>query len=153
MLTQSLLILTSASLGMCLPNPIQPRAAALPPKTSVTQLGLTKSTLPNIYRDGGGGATINGLNVIWFSDGIYTTDGNPPKSDFSNWANFTSNSLAVSGYQGQPITSLTDFGNAQKGPIQQIPYFYSKSMLIAWPHGTMNANITLQDNGENDGVT
>lgn len=120
------LLLASEAL-LCQASTIQKRAS-LPPKTSVVQLGLTKSTLPNIWRDGGGGATINGLNVMIFSDGLYTNDGKPPASDGHNVVNFTSNSIAVSGYQGQPITSLTDFGTQDKGPRQQIPYFYSMSL-------------------------
>lgn len=131
MAVRSVLVLALASLGSCLPA--SEKRASLPPKTSVTALGVTKSTLPNIFRDGGGGATINGLNVQWYSDGLYTSDGKPPTSSGSNVVNFTSNSIAVSGYQGQPITSMTDFGNTQKGPNQFIPYFYN--------------------NGESDGAT
>jgi hypothetical protein len=48
-----------------------------------------------------------------------------PAKNFSNWANFTSNSIACSDFDSQGITSLTDFGTTEKGPWQQIPYFYN----------------------------
>ncbi|KAE9363772.1 hypothetical protein N431DRAFT_474773 [Stipitochalara longipes BDJ] len=99
--------------------------ASLPPQTKVAFLGRTTSNLPNIFRDGGGGGKINGLNFMIFSDGIYTTDRKVPANDTSNWANFTSNSIACSNFDGQGITSLTDFGTMEKGPWQQIPYFYN----------------------------
>lgn len=136
MAIKSIVVLALASLSSCLPA--NEKRASLPPKTSVKALGLESSNFPNIYRDGGGGAKINGLNVQWFSDGIYTTDGKIPANNMANWANFTSNSLAVSGYQGAPITSMTDFGNSQKGPNQFIPYLYNAgekdSTYGIWPN-------------------
>ncbi|KAH8887270.1 hypothetical protein GQ53DRAFT_726707 [Thozetella sp. PMI_491] len=116
--------------------------------TSVVNLGLATSTLPNIYRDGGGGGDVNGLHWMWFSDGIYTKDGRVPADDLSNWANFTSNSIAASGYQGKAINQLTDFGDTTKGPRQQIPYYYnageSDSVTGIWPNQNW---VTLCDGG------
>ncbi|KAH8896556.1 hypothetical protein GQ53DRAFT_713297 [Thozetella sp. PMI_491] len=115
--------------------------------TSVTELGFTTSNLPNIYRDGGGGGVVNGLHLMVFSDGIYTTGG-VPKDDFSNWLNFSSNSIAVSAYLGAPVQSLTDFGSTAKGPRQQIPFYYnsgeSDSATGIWPNQNL---ITLCDGG------
>ena len=101
---------------------LQPRAK-LPPQTNVKFIGRTTSNLPNIFRDGGGGGKINGLNFMIFSDGIYTTNGQVPAKDFSNWANFSSNSIACSNFDGKGITSLTDFGTPEQGPWEQIPFF------------------------------
>jgi hypothetical protein len=112
----------------------------------VVYLGVTTSNLPNEYRDGGGGGQINGLNFMMFSDGIYTTGG-VPKSDWSNVANFTSNSIACSGYEGVAITVLKDFGTTAKGPLQTIPFFYNngerESVTGVWP----NQNIATLCSG------
>ncbi|KAK0712567.1 hypothetical protein B0T26DRAFT_856723 [Lasiosphaeria miniovina] len=102
----------------------RPRAVAVPPP-SVEFLGRTTSNFPNVFRDGGGGGRINGLNMMIFSDGIYTKDGRPPAEDFSNWANFSSNSIAVSDWHGEGVTKLSDFGTPDKGPNQMVPFFYA----------------------------
>lgn len=142
---QALLLLAALSgLGNCSPTRrgLEKRA----PKASVQYLGVTSSNLPNEYRDGGGGGQINGLNFMMFSDGIYTSSG-VPQDNLSNWANFTSNSIACSGYKGAAITSLTDYGTAAKGPYQTIPFFYSKgeseSATGIWP----NQNIVTLCSG------
>jgi hypothetical protein len=96
----------------------------LPQVPRVEAIGTTISNFPNIYRDGGGGGKINGLNLMIFSDGIYTSGG-LPGSDNSNWVNFTSNSIAASNYDGGGPQSLSDFGTISKGPKQQIPYYYN----------------------------
>ncbi|KAH8893654.1 hypothetical protein GQ53DRAFT_859561 [Thozetella sp. PMI_491] len=114
--------------------------------TSVKSLGLTTSNFPYIYRDGGGGGNVNGLHLMIFSDGIYT-DGSDPKNDLSNWRNFTANSIAVSAYQGAPVTTLFDIGTSDKGPRQQIPYYYNNGenddKTGIWP----NQNIATLCNG------
>lgn len=116
---------------------LRPRAS-LPPQSSVTFLGQTTSNEANIFRDGGGGGKINGLNFMIFSDGIYTNDDAVPLNSMNNWANFTSNSIACSNCDGHGITSLQDFGTAEKGPLQQVPYFYSNgeddSKNAIWPN-------------------
>ncbi|KAK3331505.1 hypothetical protein B0H66DRAFT_98761 [Apodospora peruviana] len=110
---------------------------------SVVSLGFLTSNYPNIYRDGGGGGQVNGLNLIMFSDGMYTSGGVP---NDNNLRNFTSNSIAVSGYQGAPIQAMTDFGTADKGPKQQIPYFYNNGendlATGIWPNQNL---VTLCD--------
>ncbi len=144
----TLLITLFSSLALAAPsgpeNRVQKRVTI---NTSVKSLGLATSSFPNIYRDGGGGGAINGLNFLMFSDGIYTSDGKPPQSNLGNWKNFTSNSIVVSGYQGAPITSFTDFGTVDKGPNQQIPYFYNNGeddgKCGIWP----NQNIVTLCNG------
>ncbi|KAJ1551990.1 hypothetical protein HK405_013136 [Cladochytrium tenue] len=122
-------------------------AGSVTPAASALYLGTTVSNLPNIYRDGGGGGAINGLNWMWFSDGLYTSDGAVPEASLANLANFTSNSIACSGYQGAAITQLLDFGTTAKGPNQFIPYFYtageSDSITAVWP----NQNIATLCSG------
>jgi hypothetical protein len=144
-----LLLAALTPLVACMPTaaaPIGPRAASLPPRYSIQKLGYTTSNFPNIYRDGGGGGTINGLNFILFSDGIYTSGG-VPASDLHNMLNFSSNSIACSNCDGKGITSLQDFGNSKKGPYQQVPFFYNKGELenitAIWP----NSGITTMCNG------
>lgn len=104
-------------------------------KYSIVPLGNATSTIPNIFRDGGGGGKIDGLNFIWFADGITTTGGKPGKTP-TNWINFTSNSIAHSGYNGGGPNELMDFGI--NSPPQQIPYFYengeSDSKTGIWPN-------------------
>lgn len=92
--------------------------------SSVSVIGLETSNLgPNLYRDGGGGAIINGLNIVWYSDGIWTKGG-APTAGLDNWLNFSSNSITVSSYQGAGINNMFDFGTTDKGPNQQVPFFY-----------------------------
>lgn len=126
---------------------VEKRFAALPPKASAKLLGNTKASLPNIYRDGGGGGKVNGLNLMIFSDGLYSSNGQKVDAKNSNLGNFTSNSISVSGYQGQPIEQLTEFGTTEKGPFQQVPYFYnggeSDGGTAVWP----NQGITTLCNG------
>ena len=62
----------------------------LPPRVSVEEIGTTFNELfPNVYRDGGGGGTVNGKHIIVFSDTIST------KGDLkAPMTGFTSNSIA-----------------------------------------------------------
>ncbi|KAM7189448.1 hypothetical protein V8F33_010031 [Rhypophila sp. PSN 637] len=115
-----LLLLLGASICCIAGSPAQRPSPRI---LNIQSLGSTTSNLPNIYRDGGGGGKINGINFIIFSDSLYTSGG-VPKSDNSNLVNFSSNSLAASNYDGRAIQSLFDFGTTQKGPKQQIPYYY-----------------------------
>lgn len=142
---RSTLILTAVfNVIQC--SPTKPNLQKRAPQASVQLLGQTTSNLPNIYRDGGGGGKISGANFIMFSDGIYTTSG-VPQDNLSNWANFTSNSIACSGCKGSAITSLTDYGTTAKGPNQAIPFFYGKgeteSVTGIWP----NQNIVTLCSG------
>ncbi|KAM7211181.1 hypothetical protein V8F06_013440 [Rhypophila decipiens] len=116
-----LLLLLGASI-CCIAVSLSQRAS--PRILNIQSLGTTTSNLPNIYRDGGGGGKISGINFIIFSDGLYTSGG-VPKSDNSNLLNFSSNSLAASNYDGRAIQDLFDFGTPHKGPKQQIPYYYN----------------------------
>lgn len=115
--------------------------------TSVSVIGFETSTLgPNLYRDGGGGASIDGQHIVWYSDGIWTKGG-PPTASLSNWLNFSSNSIAMCAYQGAELNDMFDFGTAGKGPSQQVPYFYDSeendSSHGIWP----NQNLITLCNG------
>lgn len=119
----------------------------LPPKiANITFVGDTISNLPHIYRDGGGGGTLQGRHLALFSDGLYTTGGDP-KPDNSNVVNFTSNSLACFDYNDKGVQHLLDFGTSEKGPKQQVPYFESNGengfATGVWP----NQNIAIICNG------
>lgn len=133
------------ALSLTAPSPLLKTRATLPPTYSVVPLGDTTSTIPNIYRDGGGGGKINGLNFIWFADGITTTGGVPDTTSLDNWVNFSSNSIAYSEYNGGGPTVLEDFGTTS--PRQQIPYFYGHgeddSTTAIWP----NNNFATLCNG------
>ncbi|KAB5522860.1 hypothetical protein GE09DRAFT_1195094 [Coniochaeta sp. 2T2.1] len=127
-----------SSLVTSVPVLVKPMANPLDPKPRIQYLGLTTSNLPRIYRDGGGGGRINGKDFLIFSDGIYTSDGRVPADNgLGNWANFSSNSIACSNCHGKGITSLQDFRTQQKGPKQQIPFFYASveddQKTAVWP--------------------
>lgn len=128
-----------ATLAAAAPSELHRRASLPPVIQSAVTLGNSTSNFPRIYRDGGGGGQINGKNYAIFSDGIYTTSG-IPKNDLSNWANFTSNSIALIANPSNP-RALTDYGNSVKGPIQPIPYFYnsgeSDSNTGIWPNNNI----------------
>ncbi|KIY69871.1 hypothetical protein CYLTODRAFT_442392 [Cylindrobasidium torrendii FP15055 ss-10] len=73
------------------------------PTFNVTELGqATDPDFPYVYRDGGVGGTINGKNIIVFSD-TTTTDAD------GNMRYFTSNTAAF--FDTTAPTQLTDFGN------------------------------------------
>jgi hypothetical protein len=109
----------------------QPSKIVLP-RVHITTIGNTKSNFPNIFRDGGGGGTVNGHHYMMFSDSMFTSGG-LPRADGTNIVNFTSNTIACSNCDGRGVESLQDFGTDEGGPYQQIPFFY--------------------DNGETDMIT
>lgn len=89
---QSLLLGAFAGLGIRAAG-LTPRAS-LPPVYTVTDLGLSQNPgYPNLYRDGGGGAKLNGVNLIVFSDS-FVTDGAPD----GNLRTFVSNTFAYTGF-------------------------------------------------------
>ncbi|KAF2814104.1 uncharacterized protein BDZ99DRAFT_231473 [Mytilinidion resinicola] len=100
-LTLSLLSLASPGLA----GVIVPRSGTLPPKFTVSEYSNDAVGFPNVYRDGGGGGTINGKNIIVFCD-TTTTDGGPS----GKMIGFTSNSAAYA--NADTPTSLTDFGSS-----------------------------------------
>ncbi|KAB5578152.1 hypothetical protein GE09DRAFT_1088687 [Coniochaeta sp. 2T2.1] len=110
--------------------------AAVPPTASIGPPDRTTSNINNIYRDGGGGGRINGKDFLIFSDSIYT-DGAVPDSDgTAHWRNFTSNPIALSGCNSDSVTRLCDFGTAEKGPFEQIPFFPDEDSqkTATWPN-------------------
>ena len=86
------------------------RRASLPPQYTYQIIGNSSSTFPNVYRDGGGGGQINGLNFVVFADGTETTGGYP-LDDGSNFAGFESNSIVYSEYNGGGPQNFMDFGS------------------------------------------
>ncbi|KAI9745020.1 MAG: hypothetical protein M1818_001298 [Claussenomyces sp. TS43310] len=143
MLSYTLIVALVAACASCTPALV--KRASLPPTSSVLLLGNTSSTIPNIYRDGGGGGQVNGLNFLNWADGV-TTTGGVPDSENSNWINFTSNSISYSGYDGGGPTAIQDFGTTS--PRQQIPYFYENGegdfITGIWP----NENIATLCGGQ-----
>ncbi|KAH8892332.1 hypothetical protein GQ53DRAFT_864274 [Thozetella sp. PMI_491] len=124
-------------LGLAQALPDRHRVRTRVPQVSFKLLGKTTTNLPNIYRDGGGSGTVDGKNIVWFSDGLYTSGG-LPTADGSNVVNFTSNSIAITDADGKDITSLKDFGTTEKGPYQSIPFYYENgetdSLTGIWPN-------------------
>ncbi|EFX01760.1 amino acid permease [Grosmannia clavigera kw1407] len=121
--------------------------------TQVRLLGRQESNFPHIFRDGGGGGTVSGQDLIIFADGMYTRG--PPPTDPSRMVNFISNSIAVLGPSGAATTTIrrvTDTGSEAKGPDQALPFLEDQgetpSSHAIWP----NENIaTIQ--GGTIGVT
>ena len=104
--------------------------------------GQQISNFPHIFRDGGGGGTVNGQHIIMFADGTYTR-GLPP-TDLSRMVSFVSNSIGVLGSNTSATTSIarvTDAGTPDRGPDQAIPFFTSQGET---PHDTAvwpNCNV------------
>lgn len=101
--------------------------------TEVRMLGRQESNFPHIFRDGGGGGTVGGLNLIIFADGSYTRG--PPPTDNREIVSFISNSVAVI---GSTIKTVTDTGTMERGPDQAIPFYESDGEVPmntgVWPN-------------------
>jgi len=96
--------------------PLEPRAAALPPKVSGTT-AVRNATLTfkwPIQRDGGGGGTINGTHIINFSD---TTTLNQDFENTYGYYPFVSNTIATTDSKG---TTLKDYGSDYA--VQEWPF-------------------------------
>jgi hypothetical protein len=99
---------------------LKPRAS-LPPTYTVQDLGLSQNPgFPNLYRDGGGGAKINGVNIIAFSDS-FVTDGAPT----GNLKTFVSNTFAYTGY----VFQLRVFK-------RRLPKYSTKLYFVGRPTGS-----------------
>ncbi|EPE02194.1 amino acid permease [Ophiostoma piceae UAMH 11346] len=104
--------------------------------------GQQVSNFPHIFRDGGGGGTVNGQHIIIFADGTYTR-GLPP-TDLSRMVNFVSNSIGILGSSTSATTNIarvTDVGTPDRGPDQAIPFLTNQGET---PHDTAvwpNCNI------------
>lgn len=97
----SILFFVAAGFGVDAAR-LKPRAS-LPPTYTVQDLGLSQNPgFPNLYRDGGGGAKINGVNIIAFSDS-FVTDGAPN----GNLKTFVSNTFAYTGFVFYPASLNT----------------------------------------------
>lgn len=116
--------------------------------TQVHLLGKQQSNFPHIFRDGGGGGTVSGQELIIFADGTYTNG--PPPTDPSLIVNFISNSIAVLGPSGAATTTIrrvTDTGSADKGPNQALPFFTDQGET-PFSHGIWpNENIASIQGG------
>ncbi|KAJ4304694.1 hypothetical protein N0V90_000221 [Kalmusia sp. IMI 367209] len=128
--------------------------ASLPPKFSVEEIGIQSSNFPDVYRDGGGGGTLNGLHLITFSDTTTTTGG-----IVGSMKGFTDNTIAYVGQNGQPINKAADFGS-NGVPGMPIPFTQNETQYttdhfekdglrcVLWPQGSI---ATLPGDG-NRGV-
>lgn len=123
-------------LGLCSSNPLSKRAS-LPPKFTYDLIGNSTTTFSNVYRDGGGGGKINGLNFVTFADGSYTSGGYP-LNDNSNLVGAGSNSIVYSGYEGKGPQNFMDFGSNNQ-PKLFVPFTSDEvpSETAIWP----NSNI------------
>lgn len=102
------------------------------PTWTINSLGRTEqdSQHPYIFRDGGGGGTVNGYNIIVFSDTITPTSSGTMRAMYSN-------SIAYSS-KTNPL-QLTDFGS--NGIVRQgipnfgdeTPGFVNGKRTIIWP--------------------
>jgi hypothetical protein len=127
--------------------------ANLPPQFTVKSIGIQSSNFPNVYRDGGGGGTINGVKIMTFSDTTTTAGGmtGPMKG-------FTDNTIAYVGHNGQPLHQTTDFG-ANGVPVMPIPFTQNETQYTAdhfdkdgtrcvlWPQSSI-ATLPTLDGGE-----
>ena len=124
--------------------------ASLPPKFTVEDIGQQTSNFLNVYRDGGSGGTVNGLNLITFSDTTTTSGGTT-----GTMKGFSDNTIAYMGQNGAAINSLTDFGT-NNIPRMPIPFQKNESdytnqhfsaagdgrRCVLWPQGSI---ATLAD--------
>jgi hypothetical protein len=100
-------ILFGATAGLCVHASVLIPRASLPPTYTVQDLGLSQNPgFPNLYRDAGGGAKINGVNIIAFSDS-FVTDGAPD----GNLKTFVSNTFAYTGYVGYPCFRVQSYAS------------------------------------------
>lgn len=92
------------------------RALRAPTFTVSTYAGEATG-FPYVGRDGGGGGSLNGKNVIIYSD---TTTSNAA----GGFVNFSSNSYALVPNPAEPL-SLQDFGSAEKPevPAEIVPWY------------------------------
>ncbi|KAK7183176.1 hypothetical protein DPSP01_011441 [Paraphaeosphaeria sporulosa] len=139
-------LLTSPALGLV-------ARANLPPKFTVDSIGIQSSNFPDVYRDGGGGGTINGVNIMTFSDTTTTAGGVT-----GSMKGFADNTIAYVGQNGAPLHQTTDFG-ANGVPSMPIPFTQNETQYTAdhfdkdgtrcvlWPQASI-ATIPTLDGGE-----
>ena len=106
------------------------RAAIRAPTFTVSAYDGEATGFPYVGRDGGGGGTINGKNVIVYSD---TTTTNAA----GGFVNFSSNSYAFVPDPKDPL-KLQDFGSAAKPtvPMEVVPWYGTENVTnnFIWPN-------------------
>ncbi len=106
----------------------------------VRSLGQQQSNFPHVFRDNGGGGTVDGQHLIIFADSTYTR-GASPAVDPRGVVGFVSNSLAVLGDCMSATTAITrvvDTGTAAHGPALAVPFLTeqgeSPTGTAVWPN-------------------
>lgn len=135
-------LFTLSSVGACVRTKGWDHVKA--PKWTITPLGNTTTNLANVYRDGGGGGRVAGVNLINYSD---TMTSNEPLEDGGNMTGFVSNSLAIMGHNGGGPQNFLDFP-ASNGltPRIEVPWTPSENSGVdraIWP----NSGIAPACNG------
>ena len=111
------------------------RAAIRAPTFTASAYNGEATGFPYVGRDGGGGGTINGKNIIIYSD---TTTTNAAGA----FVNFSSNSYAYVPNPKDPLT-LQDFGSAAKPevPIEAVPWYGTETCQnnYIWPNSMLRS--------------
>lgn len=127
--------------------------ATLPPQFTVEPIGVQSSNFADVYRDGGGGGTINGLNIMTFSDTTTTAGGVQ-----GAMKGFTANTFAFVGQNGQTLDKTTDFG-ANGVPNAPIPFTQNETQFttdhfdkdgtrcVLWPQSSF-ATVPMLDGSQ-----
>ena len=106
------------------------RAAIRAPTFTVSTYAGDATGFPYVGRDGGGGGSINGKNVIVYSD---TTTTNAA----GDFVNFSSNSYAFVPNPKDPL-QLQDFGSTDKPqvPTEVVPWYGTENVTnnFIWPN-------------------
>ena len=115
------------------------RAAVRAPTFTVSTYAGEATGFPYVGRDGGGGGTLNGKNVIIYSD---TTTTNAAGA----FVNFSSNSYAFVPDPKDPL-KLQDFGSSQKPevPTEIVPWYGTETCQknFIWPNSMCTALVSI----------
>jgi hypothetical protein len=118
----------------------------LPPIFGYELKGPASGGFSNVYRDGGGGGRIGGIDFVVFADGIKTSGGYP-QDDNSNLQGFQSNSIAAFDFTQRKGSNYTfqDYGRNQIPDIF-VPFFPDEhpDSTAIWP----NSNIATIGSGD-----
>lgn len=92
---------------------------------------------PNMYRDGGGGITVAGVNLMTFSD-TYTTNGGLTGS----WTSFVANTYSYAGTNASDATMMKSFGSGGKPnlAVSLLPnetFVGSNGRYCIWPSNSL----------------
>lgn len=116
------------------------RAAIRAPTFTVSTYAGKATGFAHVGRDGGGGGSVNGKNVIVYSD---TTTSNAAGC----MVNFSSNSYAFVPDPKEPL-KLQDFGSAEypKVPVEIVPWYGAETCEdnFIWPNSMFAASDVVQ---------